>query len=51
MTNFIFVIKQGRKHPLDMPKRMIERRKREEREKERERKVEGRKSSVNLPSG
>ena len=31
----IFIVKQGRKRPLDTPKRMIERR---EREKERERK-------------
>ena len=31
-----FIIEQGRKHPLDTPKRMIERREREgEREKER----------------
>ena len=32
--------KQGRKRPLDTPKKMIERREREK-EKERERKVEG----------
>ena len=33
---------QGRKRPLDTPKRMIERREREgEREKERDRKVKG----------
>ena len=33
----IFVTKQGRKRPLDTPKRMIERREREgEREKERQ---------------
>ena len=33
-------IKQGRRHPLDTPKRMIERRE-SEGERERERKVEG----------
>ena len=33
--NVINVVKQGRKRPLDTPKRMIERR------RERERKVEG----------
>jgi hypothetical protein len=32
----LFINKQGRKHPLDTPKRMVERREREgEREKER----------------
>ena len=34
----VFEEKQGRKHPLDMPQRMIEKR---EREGERERKVVG----------
>ena len=41
-----FIKKQGRKRPLDTPKRMIERRERDgerrrEKERERERKVEG----------
>jgi hypothetical protein len=35
---FLFFKEQGRKRPLDTPKKMIERR---EREKKRERKVEG----------
>ena len=34
------MIKQGRKRPLDTPKKMIERREREK-ERERERKVQG----------
>ena len=38
ITNLPHLKKQGRKRPLDTPKRMIERR---EREVERERKVEG----------
>ena len=37
-TKAVHPLKQGQKRPLDTPKRMIERRKREEREMERERK-------------
>ena len=38
----IITIKQGRKRPLDTPKRIIERRETEgEREREREREVKG----------
>ena len=36
LSNYVFFLKQGRKRPLDTPKRMIERREREgEREKEK----------------
>ena len=35
------ITKQGRKHPLDTPKKMIERTEKRERRRERERKVQG----------